>query len=64
MFRVNDRGDGNVGVAAPYAPTDAQVQQLSTMGFRPEECRQALIAANGNIAVAVQLLTVARPNEH
>ncbi len=44
-----------------YIPTNGQIQQLSQMGFRPEECRQALAAANGNIGFAIQLLTTNRP---
>ena len=37
-----------------------QVQLLTGMGFQADQARQALIAANGDIARAVQILTTSQ----
>ena len=37
-----------------------QVQMLTGMGFHADQARQALIAANGDIVSAVQILTTSQ----
>lgn len=44
----------------PYVPTEEQIRQLTIMGFRVEQARHALTVANGNLTVAIQLLTTNR----
>ena len=44
----------------PYVPTEEQIRQLTVMGFRVEQARHALTVANGNLTVAIQLLTTNR----
>jgi hypothetical protein len=40
-----------------YIPRDEQIRQLTMMGFRENDVRNALMTSNGNITRAVQILT-------
>lgn len=53
------RGGGGMAaaaVAAPVEPAPEAVEQLMAMGFDPGDVRQALVAAGGNVELALQHL--------